>query len=122
MYQFEEDYNVGEPPGPNAKIFFQVVIDYNPDLVKSMISEENVEHIESMGPLESSPLGSYDEADEMVKDTIEQIHLKFPGSSIKELEPEDQEDEYHIYVHSTNGDAIAKVGVIAIDYTNATIH
>ncbi len=121
MYQFEEDFSTPEDLA-KAKIFFQVVIDYNRDLIKSMVPEEHSVKIDSMGPMESNPLSSYDEADEMAKDTIEKIQSKFPGSSVKQLEPEEQEDEYHLWISNDEGDHIAKVGVIAIDYSEATIH
>lgn len=127
MYQFEEEFATPESQEHKAKIFFQVVIDYNLEFIKAFADEEQAKAMEQIdpeeaGPLESKPLGTYDEAEELAKDTTNSIHTQFPGSIVKEVEPEDQEDEYHITVYHEEGTTIARVGVIAIDYTDATIH
>ena len=120
MFQFEEDFS--PPESMEAKIYFQVVVDYNKELIKSMIPKSHADKVEEMGPVESIALGSYDEADQLAHKIVGIIHDKFPGSDVKELEPEEQKDEYNVWVKHPNGAPIAKVGVIGISYSEETIH
>ncbi len=127
MYQFEEEFAPSENQEHNAKIFFQVVIDYNLEFIKTFADEGQLKDLEKIdavdaGPLESQALQTYDEADELASNTVTVIHNRFPGSIVRQLEPEDQEDEYHVLVYHEKGSEIAKIGVIAIDYSDVTIH
>ena len=124
MYHFEEDHEPTiEELENKARVFFQVIIHYNKDLIKSMLPK-NQEKLadEVFVTYESVAMGTFNEADEIAIDMTKLIHSKFPESKIKEIQPEEQEDEYHVWVSNKEGQPIAKIGVIATDYTAATIH
>lgn len=123
MYLFEEDHEPTiEDLENKAKVFFQVVVHYNKDLIKEIIPKHHADKAESLGTFESIAIGTFNEAEEVVSEMTTKIHSKFPDSKIKDIEPEEQEDEYHVWVSNEEGEAIAKLGVVAIDYSEATIH
>ncbi len=119
MYHFEEETF---QKGDNTKVYFQVIVDYNKDLIKTMIPKTHADKVDEMGPLESKAISSFDEAEKVADDMTDRIHSKFPGSEIKKLEPEDQKDEYNTWIKHPSGEPLAKIGVIATDYSNVTIH
>lgn len=121
MYHYEEEGYL-ENLENRAKVFFQVLIDYNKELIKDMVPEGKADQVNELGPMESRPLKTLDEADEMSDDMTTKIHDKFPGSEIRKLEPEEQEDEYSILVINKDGLPIARLGIVATDYSEATIH
>lgn len=123
MYHFEEDSAPTiEELESKAKVFFQVVVHYNMDLIRSMFPKKADEESQIKGTFESVAIGTFNEADEIATDMTNKIHTSFPDSKIREIQPEEQEDEYHIWVSNKKGQPIAKIGVIATDYTAATIH
>lgn len=123
MYYFEEEHEPTiEELENKSKVFFQVIVHYNKDLIKDMISDKQPNKLDILGTYESFALKTFNEADAVATDMTSKIHSSFPGSEIKEIDPEKQEDEYHIWVSNKHGEPIAKIGVIATDYTAATIH
>ena len=123
MYHFEEEFSPSvDDLNAKTKVYFQVIIDYNRELIKSMIPKTHADKVDNLGPLESKAIKTFDEADEIAQEQVERIHSKFPGSNVKELEPEEQKDEYNVWVANPDGIPIAKIGVIATDYSEATIH
>ena len=124
MYHFEEEDHLPtvEELDKKAKVYFQVIIDYNRELIKTMVPKEHSDKVDEMEPLESHAIKTFEEADKMAQTTLEKIHNNFPGSKVKQLEPEEQEDEYHLWVADEKGIPIAKIGVIATDYTNVVLH
>lgn len=97
------------------KLYFQVLINY--------IEDNSTEHSGVNKELETGALKSFGEADDIIKKAAEKFLSSVPESNLVELEPEQQTDEFHIFVVDTiNSVVVAKFGIIAIDYTNVTIH
>lgn len=121
---------LGHTNEPIEKIFFQVVIDFNEEFVLSQnIKPESDTMMESISEdessFESSPLDTYPQAEEIIDQMLNNICGKFPGSMVMELEfgeLEQQEDEYYLCITDEAGEEIAKLGIIAIDYSDVTIH
>lgn len=124
MYHFEEDHEPTiEDLENKAKVFFQVIVFYDRDVLKTMFPKDQSEQIDEVfGTFESHALDTFNKADEVAIDITSTINSKFPNSEVKELGPEEQEDEFHVWVSNHEGKTFAKIGVIATDYTSATIH
>lgn len=97
------------------KLYFQVIVEYESCEATSDIPEDERR-------LESAPIEAYDEAEEIAKHTIRQIHTKFPEMGIIELELEQASDGYHLLVVDDEGGKVVKVGVTYNDYSEETIH
>ena len=104
-----------EQPDYVPKLYFQVRVEYEACDATSGIPED--ERI-----LESSPIKGYDEAEDIAKHTINQIHTKFPKMNVIELDLEQAADGYHLLVVDEEGGKVAKVGVTYTDYSDETIH
>jgi len=102
---------------PLDKVFFQVIVDFNRDFVTS---REPV--VEDDSGLESAALETYIQAQEVVEEMLSNICNKFPGSMVTEVTLDHQSDEYHLCIRDESGEEIAKLGIIAFDYSSATIH
>jgi hypothetical protein len=59
---------------------------------------------------------------EVADEYATQIQKIFRGSSIRHIEPEMMEDEFHLYVVDKTNIIIAKIGIVAEDYRSFTIH
>ncbi len=97
------------------KLYFQVLINYidSNDGGKSIVNTM----------LETDAFGSMKEATGIVKRLTDKFLSKVPEASLVELKPNQQTDEYYIFVVDTEKNVVvAKIGIIAIDYTRATIH
>jgi len=97
------------------KLYFQVMVEYESCEATSDIPEDELK-------LESAAIKAFDEAEEIAKHTIQQIHTKFPDMSIVELALEQAPDGYHLLVVDDTGGKIVKVGVTFTDYSEETIH
>lgn len=97
------------------KLYFQVMVEYE-------TCEATSEIPEGERKLESAAIGGFDEAEEIAKHTIHQIHSKFPDMSIVELDLEQASDGYHLLVVDDDGAKVVKVGVTYTDYSEETIH
>ncbi len=97
------------------KVYFQVSIVYEDCEANADIPVDERE-------LESAAIDGYQRADEIANHAIEQIHTKFPGTSLVKLELDEADDGYHLLVVDDDGGKVAKVGVSYTDYTDETIH
>ncbi len=97
------------------KLYFQVLINY--------IEGNEVESPGVNTQLETGALGTFVEASDAAMRVADKFLSTVSGSNLVELEPEQQTDEYHIFVVDIiNSVVVAKLGIIAIDYTDAIIH
>ena len=123
MYGIVEHILNHESP---EKVFFQVIVDFSQEFVLSSAPKPPVEMIESLpydnSSFESAALNSYPKAEKLIEDMLSKICSKFPGSMITELTLDQQSDEYHLCIRDESGEEIAKLGIIAIDYRDVTIH
>lgn len=97
------------------RLYFQVLINYidSNDGGKSIVNTE----------LETAAFGTMREASGVVKKLTDKFLSKVPDANLVELKPDQQTDEYHIFVVDiTKNVVVAKLGIIAIDYTSVTIH
>lgn len=97
------------------KVFFQVLIEYEDCTETSDMPRDSRSQ-------ESLPIGDFMEADEIARHTSKQIQSMFPGTTLVELPLDQAADGYHLLVVSEGGKKVAKVGVVAEDYSRATIH
>lgn len=97
------------------KLYFQVMIVYED-------CEANADIPEDERTLESAAIDGFEKADEIANHAIEQIHTKFPETSIVKLDLDQAPDGYHLLVVDDTGGKVAKVGVSYTDYTEETIH
>jgi len=97
------------------KLYFQVMVEYEQCEATSDIPEDELK-------LESAAIKKFDEAEEIAKHTIQQIHTKFPNMSIIELDLDQTPDGYHLLVVDDTGGKVVKVGVTYTDYSEETIH
>lgn len=97
------------------KLYFQVKVEY-----ESCEATSNIPVDERS--LESEAIGEYDDAEEIAKNTIQQIQTKFPNMNIIELDLEQALDGYHLLVVDEEGGKVVKVGVTYTDYSLETIH
>lgn len=98
-----------------AKLYFQVRVEYESCEATSDIPMDE-------RSLESEAIEEFDDAEEIAKNTIQQIHTKFPDMNIIELDLEQAADGYHLLVVDEEGGKVAKVGVTYTDYSEETIH
>lgn len=73
-------------------------------------------------PFEPDPFATHPEAMEIADEYAIEIRKIFEGSHIQRLEPEIREDEFHLYIVDKTNTPIAKIGVVAEDYRELTIH
>jgi len=106
--------NVGDEVLP-SKIFFQVLVDFNPE------AEEVPDDISG---LESAmPLATLENAEYIAKKMAEKIHKKFPKSVLSEKSLEEAFDGYHLLITDVEtGIHIARVGISGEDYSHERIH
>lgn len=107
--------NVKDSAQNEDKLYFQVLINY--------IEGKEAESPGVNTQLETGALGTFVEASDAAMRVAEKFLETVPESNLVELEPEQQTDEYHIFVVDViNSVIVAKLGIVAIDYTNAIIH
>lgn len=119
------DHVLGHTHEPLEKVFFQVIIDFNRELGVSEKPEPEIMIAaipEDDSSFESDALSTYPQAEEVVEQMLDNICGKFPGSMVTELTLDQQSDEYHLCIRDGSGGEIAKVGIIAIDYSDVMIH
>jgi len=106
--------SVGDEVLP-PKIFFQVLVDFNPE------ADEVPDDISS---LESAmPLATLENAEYIAKKMAEKIHKKFPKSVLSEKSLEEAFDGYHLLITDVEtGIHIARVGISGEDYSHEQIH
>jgi len=97
------------------KLYFQVLINY---------IEGNSEETTGINTeLETGAFGTMDEANGVAKKLTDKFLSTVSEGNLVELKPDQQTDEYHLFVVDVpNNVVVAKLGIIAIDYTNVTIH
>ena len=115
------DHVIGNASEPLERVFFQVVVDFNKDFIASR-GPLTAQITEDDSSLESAALGTYIQAQGVVEEMLDNICNKFPGSMITELNLDHQSDEYHLCIRDESGEEIAKLGIIAVDYSSVTIH
>lgn len=118
------DHVIGNASEPLERVFFQVVVDFNKDFIASR-GPLTAQITEDDSSLESAALGTYIQAQGVVEEMLDSICNKFPGSMITELNLnhlDHQLDEYHLCIKDESGEEIAKLGIIAVDYSSVTIH
>lgn len=99
----------------NDRLYFQVLINYI-DSKEDGDSGVNTE-------LETAAFGTLEEADGVMKKLTKRFSSKLPDSNVVELKPDQQTDAYHVFVVDvTKNVIVAKLGIVATDYTNVTIH
>ena len=97
------------------KLYFQVLVNY----IDSNDGGESIVNTE----LETAAFSTMKEANGVAKRLTDKFLSKVPDANLVELKPDQQTDEYHIFVVDvTKNVVVAKLGIIAIDYTNVTIH
>jgi hypothetical protein len=72
--------------------------------------------------VEPNATATHPEAMDMADDCAEEIQKKFRGSTIRRIDPEFRQDEFHLYIVDKTNMPIAKIGVVAEDYRHQTIH
>lgn len=113
-YQSEEGSSGLFSENPPKMVCFQVTVEYN-----SLFLEEG-----EINLLETEALSSFPEAMDAAKVIVDTIHQSYNGSQIEEVDPSDLDDDDDTVYIVTDGDSevIAYIGVIALDYREATIH
>lgn len=97
------------------KLYFQVLINY--------IEGNSYETSGVNTELETAAFGTMDEANGVANKLTDKFLSTVPEANLVELKPDQQTDEYHLFVVDVpNNVVVAKLGIIAIDYTNVTIH
>jgi hypothetical protein len=97
------------------RLYFQVLINYidSNDGGGSVVNTE----------LETAAFGTMKEASGVAKKITDKFLSTVPDANLVELKPDQQTDEYHIFVVDvTNNVVVAKIGIVATDYTNVTLH
>lgn len=97
------------------RIFFQVMVVYEDCEATSAIPLDSRQ-------LESEAIGDLPRASKVAKHTIQAIQTKFPGSELVDIGLEQARDGYHLSIRDDTGKGLAKVGIVAIDYSDETLH
>ncbi len=106
--------DVGDEVLP-SKIFFQVLVEFNPE------AEEVPDDI--CGLESAMPLATLENAEYIAKKLAGKIHQKFPKSCLTEKPLEEAFDGYHLLIVNTEtGIHIARVGISGEDYSQEQIH
>lgn len=102
---------------PLKGLCFWVLTEFNTNhrLVKSRL-KDNPE------PFDPDSFATHPAAMETADEYAAEIQKIFRGSSIRKLDPEMMEDEFHIFVLDKTNIPIAKIAVVAEDYRDHTIH
>lgn len=96
-----------------AKVFYQVLVDYNKE------NEEVASIPEDKSYLESSAISSYPKASKIAMRMGHNIRNKFPESLLLAIEDEEFGE---CYIISKDDAEIASIFIVAIDYSRETIH
>jgi hypothetical protein len=104
---------------PMKGLCFWVLTEFNPNhrVVKSRMNKKDSED-----PFDPDSYATHPEAMDAANEYADAIKKLFRGSSIYKIEPEMMEDEFHLLVVDKTNIPIAKIGVVAEDYRNNTIH
>ncbi len=93
------------------RVYFQVLISF--------------EDIEEKKPrtLESKAISTIDEAEGLIKNTVDQLATKYPESDVIQLQAKElsDDDKYHIIVKDKDS-VLARLGIVQVDYSHVTIH
>lgn len=73
-------------------------------------------------PFEPDSFPTHPAAMDVADEYAAEIQKLFRGSSIFKIEPEMMEDEFHLIVVDKTNIPIAKIGVVALDYRESTLH
>lgn len=60
-------------------------------------------------------------ASKVAQHTIQAIQMKFPGSELVEISLDQAKDGYHLAIID-NENCLARVGIVAVDYSEETLH
>lgn len=102
---------------PVKGVFYSVFIYYN---VKHPQIKKQRKQIQEF--MESEPIETYTLAEKCSVELAKKIKKKYRGSSLQKLAPEQAEDEYTLFVVDARDQLLAKLGVVAEDYREKTIH
>lgn len=102
---------------PPSKMCFVTIIFFN---YRHPIFKK---HIELLGhQTVTEHFKTFDESFEFSYMTATKLNKKFKASKIIEVDPENDDDECHLYLISKNKEIIAKIGVVSVDYREESIH
>jgi len=113
---FEEEMEEFDPDRAVKGIFYSVLIKYNldnPAVKRKKIRQEMIE---------SDAFSTYVGANQFSTKTAEGIKKMYKGAHLFEVEPTEFDDYYTLYVMDKQERFIAKIGVVAEDYRDKTIH
>jgi len=105
----------GEVPPP--KIYFQVLIDYNPeheDVLAVMDGEETY--------LQSEAIDTFPHAMEMAESAAEDIGKQFGAPTIVKYDLEEAEDDIYFIIIDRDNEMVASITIEVLDYRREVIH
>lgn len=98
------------------RVFFQVMVQYERCEKTSEIPDDSRQ-------LESEAIDNLNKASKIAQHTIQAIQSKFPGTELVDIGLEQAEDGYHLAILDKKGQScLVRVGIVAIDYSNETLH
>ncbi len=114
----EESFDEIDIGKPIKGLCFWVLTEFNMShrLVKTRFKGESEQHFDP------DSFSTHPAAMEVADEYAVEINKIFRGSSVKRLEPEMMEDLFHLFIIDKANIIIAKIGVVAEDFRDATIH
>ena len=113
----DEDFDEIDIDTPIEGVCFLVLTEFNLSnrAVKTLLKKKPE-------PFEPDPYSTHPEAMETAGEYAAEIQKIFQGSTVKKVEVEMREDEFHLYIIDKTNIPIAKIGVVGLDYRGLTIH
>lgn len=102
---------------PIKGLCFWVLTEFNTNhrLVKNRVKD-------GADPFDPDSFATQPAALEAAEKYASAIQKIFRGSSIRKIEPEDMEDEFHLFILDKTNIPIAKIGILPEDYRDNTIN
>lgn len=105
----------GEVPPP--KIYFQVLIDYNPDheVIQAAMDQEETY-------LQSEAIDTFPNAMAMAESAAKDIGQQFGAPTIVKYDLEEAEDDVYFIIIDRDNEMLASIAIEVMDYRREVIH